>query len=97
MSGIVVGYEAVEEGRQSIAALCTRLVQLTDDLSAGLKRIDELWTGAASEGFQAAYAEWTEAAASLTDDLRYIHHQVCVAQTNFAAADTAVIATWQAD
>jgi WXG100 family type VII secretion target len=97
MSAIVVGYETVEEGRQSIATMCSRLAELVEDLSGELREIDSLWTGAASESFQAAYAEWTKASSSLVADLQYIHKQVCTAQTNFAAADTAVLATWQAD
>jgi WXG100 family type VII secretion target len=97
VSGIVVGYEAVENGRQGIASTCNRLIELVEDLSGDLKEIDSVWSGAASEAFQSAYAAWNKASNSLVADLQYIHNQVCVAQTNFAAADSAALATWQAD
>jgi len=96
VGAIVVDYEVVENGRQGIATTCDRLIELVEDLSDELKEIDATWSGAASEAFKAAYAAWNKASDSLVADLQYIHKQVCVAQTNFAAADSAALATWQA-
>ncbi|HEY3903317.1 MAG TPA: WXG100 family type VII secretion target, partial [Streptosporangiaceae bacterium] len=96
VSAISFAYEAVEDGRQSILTTCNDLADALNELIDVLTGIDTTWSGAASQAFQAAYARWQDAAAQVLSDLQFVHSMVCTAQTNFAAADTAALATWQA-
>lgn len=97
MAAIAVSFAEVEECRQAVLSLCTKLEQNLDDLERLLAPIRAEWTGSASEAFVEAYTNWRVEAEALHADLTWIHSMVCNAQTNFAAAHTAVLSTWQAD
>jgi WXG100 family type VII secretion target len=90
-------YAVVEEGRQGIVVLCESLEAGIADLGAALGRLDADWTGAASEAYHEAYGQWVSAAREVQENLAFVHQVVCTAQVNFAAADTAALATWQGD
>jgi 6 kDa early secretory antigenic target len=96
MATIAVGFAQVEECRQAVLSLCTKLEQNMNNLEELLAPIRAQWTGSASEAFAEAYTSWRTQADDLRADLTWIHSMVCNAQTNFAAADTAVMGTWQA-
>jgi WXG100 family type VII secretion target len=93
---ITVAFAEVEEGRRAVLSLCTELERSLDDLERLLAPIKARWTGAASAGFEQAYAQWRAQAEALHADLVWIHSMVCNAQSNFAAAHSAVLSTWQA-
>jgi early secretory antigenic target protein ESAT-6 len=90
-------YAVVEEGRQGIVTLCESLEARIADLGDALGQLDSTWTGAASEAYHQAYAQWVSAAREVRENLAFVHQMVCTAQVNFAAADTAAVATWQGD
>ena len=97
MATIAVGFAQVEDGRQAVLSLCNKLEQNMNDLETLLAPIRADWTGSASDAFVEAYTSWRTQADDLRADLNWIHSMVCNAQTNYAAADTAVMGTWQAD
>lgn len=97
MATITVTFADVEDGRQAVLSLCNGLADNLDDLERILAPIRAGWTGSASEAFEATYTRWRAEAEAMHEDLTWIHSMVCNAQSNFAAAHTAVMSTWQAD
>jgi WXG100 family type VII secretion target len=75
---------SIRETEESLATLSTHVT-----------RVAEIWTGAASEGFQRAVDDWMAGQRDLRVRLQDLHDLVVAAHDNHAQAVRANVAMWR--
>ncbi|HWE89382.1 MAG TPA: WXG100 family type VII secretion target [Pseudonocardiaceae bacterium] len=95
MPQLVVHFPSLEDLMAAIRRQIDEIETVLDDLDAQVRRLSELWVGAASEGFQRTVAEWTSATADLRSRLVFLHELVATAYTNHATVLGRSTAIWR--
>ncbi|GDY33986.1 WXG100 family type VII secretion target [Gandjariella thermophila] len=92
---LAVDFAVLNDARADIARSIEHAEDVLAALSKQVARLAEMWTGAASEGFQRTLAEWMAGQQDLQRQLQELHDLVVTAHSNHAQAVRGNVAIWQ--
>lgn len=90
-----VDFSSLEALAGSIRRATEGVEQALNDLEGQVRALGEVWSGAASEGFQRTQADWMASARDLRAQLNYLHELVTTAHGNHARAVATNSAIWR--
>jgi WXG100 family type VII secretion target len=92
---LVVDFSALDDLAGSIESMITQTEDILDALNRQITEVAQLWTGAASVGFQRTFTSWMQAQQDLRQRLSELHDLVVTAHDNHATALTTNVSIWQ--
>jgi WXG100 family type VII secretion target len=95
MSTLVVDFAALDRMRTAIEQSIEDTEQILESLTAQVRSLADLWSGAASEGFQRTVADWMAGRQDLQRQLAFLHDMVATAHSNHANAVATNVAMWR--
>jgi 6 kDa early secretory antigenic target len=91
---IKVGFGELSDGADTLGRTAKAIEQHLDTLASQVNALNEVWTGAASEGFQRTVMQWQQAAGDLRESLTRLERIVRTAHTNYCSAVTTNTRMW---
>jgi WXG100 family type VII secretion target len=96
MQEIDASFESLGELAKTVNRTGSRMEELLDDLSRQLRRLTELWEGAASAGFQETLGRWFASADDLRGALHRLEGIVNTTHANYRSALVTNSGMWPA-
>jgi WXG100 family type VII secretion target len=91
---ITADFNALEQLESSFGNISEAIERLLGELRASITALNESWTGAANEAFQAAAQQWSRAADDIPERLNELQRLIVTARSNYQAAQDANLRTW---
>jgi len=94
--GIKVDFGAVQAAAGDIDSSAQHVDAKIDELHSKLQNLEQIWVGAANEGFQQTKQQWMNAAKDLQQTLAQIGAAVGVAHENYLQTEATNSKRWNA-
>jgi 6 kDa early secretory antigenic target len=91
---ILVTFQSIQQASQDCARTDANLQQQLSDLKAYLAPMTAVWTGKASEDYQALQRTWDQAAGELSELLQEISRALQVAGENYEQTERSNASIW---
>jgi WXG100 family type VII secretion target len=92
---LVVDFTSLDDLSTSIENTIAQTEDILTTLNSQITEVAQVWSGAASAGFQRTFASWMQAQQDLRQRLSELRNLVVTAHDNHAAALATNVSIWQ--